>query len=95
MNVAFKMLDPIAGVAVTWDEAQRLEQLRSRFLIRVINADMVGTSDIRFITTPLVSGGDLESAARNTGLMFRLPFSVYAANLQRDRPNSRSRHDSP
>jgi eukaryotic-like serine/threonine-protein kinase len=34
----------------------------------VINADVVGTSDIRYIVTPLLTAGDLESAAASTGL---------------------------
>jgi serine/threonine protein kinase len=67
-EVAFKLLEPVAGEAISWDEAQRLEELQSRFLIHVINADVVTSSDIRYIVTPLVSGGDLETAARNTGL---------------------------
>jgi serine/threonine-protein kinase len=68
-RVALKLLNPTSpGVAVPWDEAQRLERLRSRFLVDVINADVIGTSDLRFIVTPLLRGGDLESAARNTGL---------------------------
>lgn len=70
--VALKVLHPEGpGVAQTWDEAQRLERLRSRFLIDVINADVIPNSDIRFIATPLVSSGDLEAAARPHGLCVR------------------------
>ncbi|WP_182878912.1 serine/threonine-protein kinase [Mycobacteroides abscessus] len=67
-RVALKLLHPIAGVSQSWEEAQRLEHLRSRFLVEVINADVVGNSDLRFITTPLLDNGDLENAARHTGL---------------------------
>jgi serine/threonine protein kinase len=67
-NVAVKLLHPIGGVVQPWDEAQRLEQLRSRFLVDVINADVVINSDIRFLVTPLLDNGDLESAAEATGL---------------------------
>ena len=67
-QVAIKLLHPTAQGAQPWDEAQRLEHLRSRFLVEVINADVVGTSDLRYIVTPLLSNGDLESAARHTGL---------------------------
>jgi eukaryotic-like serine/threonine-protein kinase len=67
-RVALKLLHPIAGVSQSWEEAQRLEHLRSRFLVEVINADVVGNSDLRFITTPLVDNGDLENAARQTGV---------------------------
>jgi serine/threonine protein kinase len=34
----------------------------------VINAHVVGSSDIRYIVTPLLTAGDLESAAAGTGL---------------------------
>lgn len=67
-RVALKLLHPIAGVTQSWEEAQRLEHLRSRFLVEVINADVVGNTDLRFITTPLLDNGDLENAARHTGL---------------------------
>ncbi|MCQ4118719.1 serine/threonine protein kinase [Rhodococcus tibetensis] len=66
--VAVKLLDPLKGSPHTWHEAQRLEQLSSRCLIPVLNADVVINSDIRFIVTPLVDGGDLESRAAGTGL---------------------------
>jgi serine/threonine protein kinase len=67
-QVAVKLLHPVGGVAQTWDEAQRLEHLRSRFLVDVINADVVSNSDIRYIVTPLLTAGDLECAAAGGGL---------------------------
>jgi len=70
-QVAVKLLHPVGGTAQAWDEAQRLERLRSRFLVDVINADVVHNSDIRYIVTPLLSSGDLEAAARDTGLGIR------------------------
>lgn len=70
--VALKLLHPEKpGQAQAWDEAQRLEHLRSRFLIDVLNADVIVQSDIRYIATPLVTGGDLEAAARPHGLCVR------------------------
>lgn len=70
--VALKLLHPEKpGLAQPWDEAQRLEHLRSRFLIDVLNADVIVQSDIRYIATPLVTGGDLEAAARPHGLCVR------------------------
>lgn len=67
-QVAVKLLHPVGGLAQPWDEAQRLEHLRSRFLVDVINADVVNNSDIRYIVTPLLTNGDLESAAQGSGL---------------------------
>lgn len=67
-QVALKILHPINGVAQSWDEAKRLEHLRSRFLVDVINADVITSSDLRFIVTPLLVGGDLESCAARVGL---------------------------
>lgn len=68
-QVALKVLHPEqAGVTQPWGEAQRLEHLRSVFLVDVINADVIISSDIRFIVTPLVEGGDLEVGARPVGL---------------------------
>lgn len=67
-KVAIKLLEPVNGQAQSWDEARRLEQLRSRFLIDVVNADVVTSSDIRFIVTPVMHAGDLETAARVSGL---------------------------
>lgn len=70
--VALKLLHPNGpSQAQPWDEAQRLEHLRSRFLIDVLNADVIVQSDIRYIATPLVTGGDLEAAARPHGLCVR------------------------
>lgn len=66
--VALKLLDPVDHAPQSWDEARRLEQLRSRFIVRVLNADVVMSSDIRFITTPLLPDGDLEHDARPGGL---------------------------
>jgi serine/threonine-protein kinase len=67
-QVAIKFLHPKNGYAQPWDEAQRLEHLRSRFLLDVINADVVLSSDIRFIVTPIHEQGDLESEARPNGI---------------------------
>jgi eukaryotic-like serine/threonine-protein kinase len=67
-TVAIKLLEPIGGQARSWAEAQRLEQLRSRFLVDVINADVVMSSDIRFIVTPILPAGDLEAVCAGTGL---------------------------
>lgn len=70
--VALKLLHPQKpGQAQPWDEAQRLEHLRSRFLIDVLNADVIVQSDIRYIATPHVTGGDLEAVARPHGLCIR------------------------
>jgi serine/threonine-protein kinase len=68
-RVAVKLLNPLEeGTAGTWQEAQLLEQLKSRFLLQVLNADVVVNSDIRFIVTPVMSGGDLEGFAEPSGL---------------------------
>lgn len=67
-TVALKLLHPENGTPQPWDEAKRLEQLRSRFIVPVLNADVVTNSDIRFITTALLSEGDLEADARDLGL---------------------------
>lgn len=67
-QVALKVLHPTSGVAQSWDEAKRLEHLRSRFLVDVINADVITSSDLRFIVTPLLGGGDLEAYAKGAGL---------------------------
>ncbi|MBC7277085.1 serine/threonine protein kinase [Nocardioides sp. NBC_00368] len=68
-RVAVKLLNPLEeGAAGPWQEAQRLEQLKSRFLLRVVNADVVINSDIRFIVTPIMSGGDLEGLAQPYGI---------------------------
>ena len=60
--------DPKGGAPAAWDEARILEQLRSDYLLPVINADIVGTSDIRYITTELMTGGDAETAAAPHGV---------------------------
>ncbi|GAA4168070.1 serine/threonine-protein kinase [Gryllotalpicola koreensis] len=67
-KVALKLLRPDGGRPQSWDEAKRLEQLRSRFIVPVLNADVVTNSDLRFITTPLLPHGDLEADARPVGL---------------------------
>jgi serine/threonine protein kinase len=67
-HVALKLLKPQAGQPATWDEAQILEQMRSEYLLPVINADVVAGSDLRYITTTLMTGGDLASAAEPRGV---------------------------
>ncbi|MGY1984290.1 serine/threonine-protein kinase [Nocardia gipuzkoensis] len=68
-TVALKLLDPIMGESArSWDEARRLEAMKSRCLLEVLNADVDGPSDIRFIVTPLVTGGDVEALAKDVGL---------------------------
>jgi serine/threonine-protein kinase len=67
-EVAIKLIEPQPGEAATWDEARALEQLRSRYLLPVFNADVVAGSDIRYITAPVMAGGDLEKAASPHGV---------------------------
>jgi serine/threonine-protein kinase len=68
-RVAVKLLNPAeVDAAGPWQEAQLLEQLRSRFLLQVVNADVVINSDIRFIVTPVMGGGDMEGLAEPNGL---------------------------
>lgn len=67
-TVALKILRPDGGAPQSWDEAKRLEQLRSDFIVPVLNADVVINSDVRFITTDLLPDGDLEADARPHGL---------------------------
>ncbi|MEU4595620.1 serine/threonine-protein kinase [Nocardia sp. NPDC023988] len=68
-TVALKLLDPIVGESArSWDEARRLEALKSRCLLEVLNADVDGPSDIRFIVTPLAKGGDVGALAKDVGL---------------------------
>lgn len=68
-TVAIKLLDPTSGgEPQPWDEARRLEQLRSTFIGPVLNADIVLNSDLRYIITPLMVHGDLETLARSEGL---------------------------
>lgn len=67
--VAIKLLNPGGErTAGPWREAQLLEQLKSRFLLDVLNADVIIDSDIRFIVTPVMDGGDLEGIAEPYGL---------------------------
>jgi eukaryotic-like serine/threonine-protein kinase len=70
VDVALKFLKPDDGntTAGPWDEARRLEQMRSRFLLNVFNADVVRDVDVRFIVTQVVAMGDLEAAAAQQGL---------------------------
>lgn len=67
-EVALKLLAPKAGQPATWDEAQILEQIRSEYLLPVLNADVVPGGDLRYITTTLMTGGDLEDAADPRGV---------------------------
>jgi len=67
-EVALKLLAPKSGQPATWDEAQILERLRSEYLLPVLNADVVPGSDLRYITTTLMTGGDLENAALPRGV---------------------------
>ncbi|WP_160074776.1 serine/threonine-protein kinase [Pseudoclavibacter sp. 8L] len=67
-TVALKLLDPTGQAPQSWDEARQLEQLRSRYIVQVLNADVVTSSDIRYITTPLLPDGDLEQEARPIGV---------------------------
>lgn len=60
-TVALKILRPDAGGPQSWDEAKRLEQLRSRYIVPIINADVISNSDLRYIVTQLLPDGDLES----------------------------------
>jgi len=71
-TVALKLLRPDGGAPQSWDEAKRLEQLRSSFIVPVLNADVVVNSDIRFITTDLLPDGDLEADSRPQGLAVAL-----------------------
>jgi serine/threonine-protein kinase len=71
-TVALKILRPDNGAPQAWDEAKRLEQLRSDFVVPVLNADVVLNSDIRFITIDLLPDGDLEADARPHGLSVAL-----------------------
>lgn len=68
-RVAVKLLNPTEeGAAGPWQEAQLLKLLESRFLLQVVNADVVIDSDIRFIVTPVMGGGDLAGLAEPNGL---------------------------
>ncbi len=67
-DVALKLLAPRPGQAATWDEAQLLEQLRSDFLLPVFNADVAHPSDLRYITTAYMPGGDVQKKAAPCGV---------------------------
>ncbi|MGW0144500.1 serine/threonine-protein kinase [Streptomyces sp. NPDC003333] len=67
-EVALKLLTPKQNEPATWDEAQVLERLRSPYLLPVLNADLVDDTDIRYITTPVITGGDLEDVADGFGV---------------------------
>lgn len=67
-QVAFKLLHPQSGSPQSWHEARILEQLQSRFIVPVMNADIVSTSDLRYIVTRLLPDGDLESEAKPHGI---------------------------
>ncbi|WP_181149027.1 serine/threonine-protein kinase [Arthrobacter sp. MYb214] len=68
--VAVKILDPTHDtLGMPWQEARLLQQLRSRYLLEVLNADIVINSDLRFIVTSLMNGGDLENHCRPHGLL--------------------------
>jgi eukaryotic-like serine/threonine-protein kinase len=66
-EVALKILPPIQGQPAAWNEAQILEQLRGDYLLPVYNADVISGTDIRFITTKVMNGGDLESECKPYG----------------------------
>jgi len=67
---AVKLIDPEQDtLGKPWQEAHLLQRLKSRFLLDVLNADVDSSSDIRFIVTPVMSGGDLENHCRPHGLL--------------------------
>jgi serine/threonine protein kinase len=67
-EVALKILAPRPGQAATWDEAQMLEQLKSEFLLPVFNADILHPSDLRYLATAYMAGGDLHTKAAPCGV---------------------------
>lgn len=68
--VAVKLLDPTHDtLGKPWQEAHLLQRLKSRFLLDVLNVDVEISSDIRFIVTPVMSGGDLENHCKPYGLL--------------------------
>lgn len=67
-EVALKLLEPKPGQPATWYEAQVLVQLHSDYLLPVYNADIVTGTDVRYITNPIMPGGDLEKAAKPYGV---------------------------
>ncbi|WP_425287260.1 serine/threonine-protein kinase [Leifsonia stereocauli] len=71
-TVALKVLRPDGGSPQSWDEARHLEQLRSNFIVPILDADVVLTSDVRYIATGLLPDGDLEADARPHGLSVAL-----------------------
>ncbi|WBC01128.1 serine/threonine-protein kinase [Micromonospora sp. WMMA1976] len=66
-EVALKILTPKSDGAATWDEAQLLEQLQSEFLVPVFNADVLHPSDLRYIATAYIPGGDLGERVKPVG----------------------------
>lgn len=67
-SVAVKLLKPDDSTSGPWHEARLLQKLQSRYLLSVLNADIVIDSDLRFIVTPVLEGGDMESFAKPHGL---------------------------
>jgi len=67
-DVVLKILKPKSGQSATWNEAQLLVQLGSEFLVPVHNADILYPSDLRYLTTTFMDGGDLGSRAAPCGL---------------------------
>ncbi|MHA7225569.1 serine/threonine-protein kinase [Glutamicibacter soli] len=68
-RVAVKLIDPKQDtLGQPWQEAHLLQRLKSRFLLDVLNADVDASSDIRFIVTPVMSGGDMENHCKPHGL---------------------------
>ncbi|WP_433315676.1 serine/threonine-protein kinase [Micromonospora chersina] len=70
-DVALKILTPKSDRAATWDEAQVLEQLQSEFLVPVFNADVLHPSDLRYIATAHIPGGDLGKRVKPVGTSVR------------------------
>ena len=68
VEVALKLLKPVAGQPAGWEEARALEELRGDYLLPVYNADVVHNTDLRLVTTRLMTGGDLETRAKDTGV---------------------------
>lgn len=67
-EVALKLLSPDDNTSGPWDEAQALEKLRSEYLLPVYNADIARDLDLRFITTQVMTGGDLATQAAGLGV---------------------------
>ncbi|GAA1872336.1 hypothetical protein GCM10009836_61560 [Pseudonocardia ailaonensis] len=68
VEVALKLLDPVGGGPAAWSEAQVLEKLGGDYLLPVHNADVIAGTDIRFITTKLMTGGDIATACQRLGV---------------------------